>query len=60
IKIECKLCQEGWTLFQEKCYLFSNFWLIWDQSRQYCKSRGSDLVVVESLEEQVSSADTKI
>ncbi|KAF7658324.1 hypothetical protein LDENG_00014300 [Lucifuga dentata] len=55
MKIECHPCQEGWTQFQQKCYLLSNFWLTWDESRQYCKDRGSDLVVVESLLEQVSS-----
>ncbi|KAF7656818.1 hypothetical protein LDENG_00035870 [Lucifuga dentata] len=49
---ECQPCQDGWIQFQKKCYLFSNFWLIWDESRQYCKSRGSDLVVVESQDEQ--------
>ncbi|KAF7649963.1 hypothetical protein LDENG_00133580 [Lucifuga dentata] len=55
MNIECNLCPDGWIQFQEKCYLFNNSpspWLTWEQSRQHCKNRGSDLVVVESLEEQ--------
>ncbi|KAF7647286.1 hypothetical protein LDENG_00174790 [Lucifuga dentata] len=52
---ECSLCPEGWIQFQEKCYLFNNLtspWWTWDQSRQHCRNRDSDLVVVESLEQQ--------
>ncbi|KAF7658318.1 hypothetical protein LDENG_00014280 [Lucifuga dentata] len=52
---KCRPCREGWIHFQEMCYLFYNLdspWLSWDKSRQYCKSRGSDLVVVESLGKQ--------
>ncbi|KAF7647287.1 hypothetical protein LDENG_00174800, partial [Lucifuga dentata] len=51
----CNLCREGWIQFQEKCYLFYNLgspWLTWVQSRQYCRIIGSDLVVVQSQEEQ--------
>lgn len=55
---ECQPCRSGWILFKNKCYLFYNKdppWKTWGQSREYCKHTAADLVVVDDLEEQVSS-----
>lgn len=53
---KCQPCLEGWILFQDKCYLFYNEtnsqWKAWKTSRDYCQSSASDLVVIDSFEEQ--------
>lgn len=46
-------CQPGWRKFNESCYFFATSSKNWESSRQYCKSKGGDLVVVNSREEQV-------
>ncbi|RVE63196.1 hypothetical protein OJAV_G00165390 [Oryzias javanicus] len=51
----CKACPKDWIQFQESCYFFyhSNYpWKSWDESRQFCQSKKSDLVVISSIEEQ--------
>ncbi|XP_011473887.1 low affinity immunoglobulin epsilon Fc receptor-like [Oryzias latipes] len=51
----CQTCPKDWIQFQESCYFFYNLnspWKTWDQSRQFCQSNKSDLVVISSLEEQ--------
>lgn len=48
-----KRCQPGWKTLNESCYFFSTSNKNWESSRQDCKSRGGDLVVVNSQEEQV-------
>uniref|UniRef100_A0A3P9JQ00 C-type lectin domain-containing protein n=1 Tax=Oryzias latipes TaxID=8090 RepID=A0A3P9JQ00_ORYLA len=48
-------------LFQESCYFFYNLnppWKTWDQSRQFCQSMKSDMVVISSLEEQTFIKNT--
>ncbi|XP_075904283.1 uncharacterized protein LOC142902754 [Nelusetta ayraudi] len=45
-------CQPGWIKFNESCYFFATSSKNWESSRQYCKSKGGDLVVVNSQEEQ--------
>lgn len=55
---ECQPCLSGWIQFQDKCYLFYEKhapWKTWPESRTYCKNEHADLVVVGSLQEQVSS-----
>ncbi|KAK5598429.1 hypothetical protein CRENBAI_011354 [Crenichthys baileyi] len=52
---KCKPCLDGWIMLNESCYLFyyeSSPWKTWEQSRQYCRTKGADLVVIDSLEEQ--------
>uniref|UniRef100_A0A8C7WRT5 C-type lectin domain-containing protein n=1 Tax=Oryzias sinensis TaxID=183150 RepID=A0A8C7WRT5_9TELE len=52
----CQTCPKDWIQFQESCYFFYNLnspWKTWDQSRQFCQSNKSDLVVISSHEEQV-------
>ena len=58
MKTECQPCQKGWILHQNKCYLFyneNNPWKTWEDSRKHCKDIGSDLVVIDTFQEQVSS-----
>ncbi|XP_030013367.1 asialoglycoprotein receptor 2-like [Sphaeramia orbicularis] len=55
LKQGCQPCLTGWIQFQEKCYFFYNQsrgWKTWTQSQTYCKDSGSDLVVIETLQEQ--------
>ncbi|KAM6995275.1 secretory phospholipase A2 receptor-like [Tautogolabrus adspersus] len=52
---KCQPCQQGWIPFQGKCYLFYNetrYWKTWKGSRTYCQKKASDLVVINSLQEQ--------
>uniref|UniRef100_A0A665UB59 C-type lectin domain-containing protein n=1 Tax=Echeneis naucrates TaxID=173247 RepID=A0A665UB59_ECHNA len=56
----CQPCRQGWIHFQGKCYLFykkSYPWMTWQQSQNYCKDEDADLVVVDSLQEQVNRLD---
>lgn len=46
-------CQLGWRKLNESCYFFSTLTKNWTLSRQHCKSKGGDLVVINSKEEQV-------
>uniref|UniRef100_A0A4W6BPK9 C-type lectin domain-containing protein n=1 Tax=Lates calcarifer TaxID=8187 RepID=A0A4W6BPK9_LATCA len=51
----CKPCLDNWILFQSNCYLFMNDkynWKTWKKSREVCRQQNSDLVVIESQEEQ--------
>uniref|UniRef100_A0A3P9IF78 C-type lectin domain-containing protein n=1 Tax=Oryzias latipes TaxID=8090 RepID=A0A3P9IF78_ORYLA len=48
-------CPKDWIQFKESCYFFYNLnsqWKTWNESRQFCQSSKSDLVVISSLEEQ--------
>lgn len=52
---ECKPCLDGWVLFRSNCYLFSSpdhYQKRWQGSRDECRQRKADLVVIESQEEQ--------
>ncbi|XP_028971645.2 C-type lectin domain family 12 member B-like [Esox lucius] len=52
---KCNPCKVGWMLFQSSCYLilFSDApWKNWTESREDCKKRESDLVVISSQPEQ--------
>ncbi|XP_036420149.1 CD209 antigen-like protein C [Colossoma macropomum] len=48
-----KACPSGWTKFMSSCYYVSSHGQTWDQSRQDCRMKGADLVIINSREEQV-------
>ncbi|RVE67065.1 hypothetical protein OJAV_G00113690 [Oryzias javanicus] len=52
IKIEEKSCPNGWIRFGSSCYYKSTFKATWESSRINCKNKGSDLVIINSTEEQ--------
>ncbi|XP_038580084.1 C-type lectin domain family 4 member M-like [Micropterus salmoides] len=49
---EGKRCPEGWERFGCSCYFKSNEKKTWSDSRWDCQSRGSDLVIINNVEEQ--------
>ncbi|RVE63198.1 hypothetical protein OJAV_G00165410 [Oryzias javanicus] len=51
----CQTCPKDWIQFKGSCYFFSYFndpWKTWDESRQFCQRKNSDLVVINNHEEQ--------
>ncbi|KAK3515961.1 hypothetical protein QTP86_020332, partial [Hemibagrus guttatus] len=46
------LFTEGWQYFNSHIYYISTEEKNWDESRQGCKGRGADLVIINSKEEQ--------
>ncbi|XP_033910020.2 C-type lectin domain family 7 member A-like isoform X3 [Acipenser ruthenus] len=48
----CELCLKGWVLFNHKCYMFSKDIMPWNASQAQCRSKGGDLVKIQSEEEQ--------
>uniref|UniRef100_A0A3Q2XRY0 CD209 antigen-like n=1 Tax=Hippocampus comes TaxID=109280 RepID=A0A3Q2XRY0_HIPCM len=53
IILNCTLCGVGWKKFDGNCYFVSKLSRTWAESRLDCISRGADLVVINSREEQV-------
>ncbi|XP_068994872.1 C-type lectin lectoxin-Phi1-like [Embiotoca jacksoni] len=54
---KCKSCQSGWDLLQSSCYVVLNYpystdWKTWEEARENCTTRSSDLVVVDNAEEK--------
>ncbi|XP_068996688.1 asialoglycoprotein receptor 1-like [Embiotoca jacksoni] len=54
---QCKSCQLGWILFQSSCYVVLDYKnstdrKTWEEARELCKIRSSDLVVVDNAEEK--------
>uniref|UniRef100_A0AAY4EQ77 C-type lectin domain-containing protein n=1 Tax=Denticeps clupeoides TaxID=299321 RepID=A0AAY4EQ77_9TELE len=47
-----KLLREGWTYFQSHFYYISTEMKPWAKSREDCKSRGAELVIINSKDEQ--------
>uniref|UniRef100_A0A8C0ZD43 C-type lectin domain family 4 member E-like n=1 Tax=Cyanistes caeruleus TaxID=156563 RepID=A0A8C0ZD43_CYACU len=46
-------CPKGWKRFQRSCYFLSSDTMKWAESEQNCTGMGSQLVVINSKEEQV-------
>ncbi|XP_067332590.1 CD209 antigen-like protein A isoform X3 [Channa argus] len=51
-QIAGKLCPEEWMRFGCSCYFMSTEKKSWSESRTDCVNRGSDLVIINSKEEQ--------
>ncbi|XP_067337851.1 CD209 antigen-like protein C [Channa argus] len=51
-KMSRKLCPEGWKRFGSSCYFKSTEKKSWLESRKDCVKRESDLVIINSKEEQ--------
>ncbi|XP_039660906.1 asialoglycoprotein receptor 1-like [Perca fluviatilis] len=54
---QCKACQNGWLPTESNCYVIhdaaaSADQKTWEEARQNCRGKASDLVVVHSKEEQ--------
>ncbi|XP_043993648.1 C-type lectin domain family 4 member E-like isoform X1 [Gambusia affinis] len=49
----CPKCEAGWERYRESCYFFSTNKSSWTDSRRSCTDLGSDLVKIDSREEQM-------
>uniref|UniRef100_A0A668U974 C-type lectin domain-containing protein n=1 Tax=Oreochromis aureus TaxID=47969 RepID=A0A668U974_OREAU len=49
----CCKCEDDWKEHGGNCYYFSTNSSSWNESRTVCKSKGGDLVKIDSEEEQV-------
>ncbi|XP_055767882.1 CD209 antigen-like protein C, partial [Salvelinus fontinalis] len=47
-----KVCPQGWKKLGSSCYYVSTELKSWEESRQDCRDRGADLVVIKSQEQQ--------
>ncbi|XP_034417518.1 CD209 antigen-like [Cyclopterus lumpus] len=47
-----KTCPAGWTTLSSSCYFVSSSSASWEKSREDCRDKGADLVIIDSLEEQ--------
>uniref|UniRef100_A0A3B4Z2S4 C-type lectin domain-containing protein n=1 Tax=Stegastes partitus TaxID=144197 RepID=A0A3B4Z2S4_9TELE len=52
-------CPPDWREIQSKCYFLSTEMKTWEDSRKYCQRNGSDLVVINSQQEQVLCSSSR-
>ncbi|XP_067333733.1 CD209 antigen-like protein C isoform X2 [Channa argus] len=52
LMMKTKECPEGWKRFGCSCYFKSTEKKTWSDSSKFCQDRGSDLVIINSKEEQ--------
>ncbi|XP_039661849.1 asialoglycoprotein receptor 1-like isoform X2 [Perca fluviatilis] len=52
---QCRDCQKGWMLIKSSCYLINDppDLKTWEEAREDCRARSSDLVVVDDEDEQI-------
>uniref|UniRef100_A0A3B4YII7 C-type lectin domain-containing protein n=1 Tax=Seriola lalandi dorsalis TaxID=1841481 RepID=A0A3B4YII7_SERLL len=46
-------CPAGWRRFSHACYFLSCNTGSWEKGREDCRAKEADLVIIDSLEEQV-------
>ncbi|XP_060948148.1 C-type lectin domain family 10 member A-like [Limanda limanda] len=46
-------CPTDWIERNSRCYFQSGYQLTWEESRNYCKSKGADLAVINSEQELI-------
>ena len=51
-------CPQNWKEFNSRCYFLSTEEKTWEDSRRDCQSRGADLVVIDSEQEQVKDSQS--
>ncbi|XP_028435416.1 CD209 antigen-like protein E isoform X2 [Perca flavescens] len=51
---QCRPCQKGWELINSCCYLINGppEEKTWEEAREHCRARSSDLVVIQTQDEQ--------
>uniref|UniRef100_A0A673CHG6 Asialoglycoprotein receptor-like 1 n=1 Tax=Sphaeramia orbicularis TaxID=375764 RepID=A0A673CHG6_9TELE len=52
-------CREGWSSFQNSCYLLSNAVLTWKQAETQCQTLGGHLLVLNDVHELVNNMQIK-
>ncbi|XP_069386450.1 oxidized low-density lipoprotein receptor 1-like isoform X4 [Paralichthys olivaceus] len=54
--VSSQQCPTDWTEINSRCYFVSADTATWEESRQYCKSKGADLMVINSEQELILGA----
>ncbi|XP_060596632.1 macrophage mannose receptor 1-like isoform X2 [Ruditapes philippinarum] len=44
-------CEDGWEWWNDKCYLISEKFLVWEDARKYCDNNGAQLLKVDNEQE---------